>query len=116
VDEVTKKEVRATLVRDKQLPDTSFKALMGMSAVEKKLLPLLEQRIAALEAQPRIRYVGTWRESELYAEANLVTDRGGLWLARTATYRRPGDNDDWQLIVKSGRRATHHAVAEVERC
>lgn len=53
----------------------------------------LEDRIAALEARPRMRYAGTWSESAAYAASELVTHGGSMWIALDATKGRPGTDD-----------------------
>ena len=62
----------------------------------------VDARVAALEQRPELRHVGVWRESRTYPEASIVTHAGSLWLCKAATQARPGQNDAWQLIVKSG--------------
>jgi hypothetical protein len=64
----------------------------------------LDKRVAQLEsAPPAPRWLGVWRRDNHYAVGDLVTDRGGLWLACRASSARPGTPDSgYQLIVKSG--------------
>jgi hypothetical protein len=65
-------------------------------------LAALDARLAALESQPQLKWMGVWREGQPYAEANLVTRRG-LWMATRVTAARPGEDDSWKLIVKELR-------------
>lgn len=67
-----------------------------------KWIAPLQRRVAELESRPQLKHCGTWKESEMYTPANLVTDKGSLWICKSATHKRPGDSGDWQLIVKSG--------------
>jgi hypothetical protein len=68
----------------------------------------LEERIKELEARPAAEWRGVWREDRTYAECNIVTHEGALWMAKRETAMRPGSSgsaDDWRMIVKSGRPA-----------
>ena len=67
-----------------------------------KRLDALEQRLAALEAQPLPKYCGVFEQGKSYAACSLVTRQGGLWLATEATTLVPGQGGPWRLIVKSG--------------
>ena len=64
----------------------------------------LEARIVALEARPDgVKYAGVWRTGQPYAEGQLTTHKGGLWLAESPTTFAPGAaGSGWKLIVKSG--------------
>src|SRR5262245_65516422 len=72
-----------------------------------ELLPPLIARLEALEARPQtttgVKWAGIWSAGQKYLEGSLCTHAGGLWLCRRESYTRPGGNDDWVLIVKSGR-------------
>ena len=65
----------------------------------------LEARIAALEAKPpTVEYAGVFDEQKTYKCGQLVTRRGGLWLAQRETSQTPGmDPQSWRLVVKEGR-------------
>lgn len=62
----------------------------------------LEERIAALEARPTVKYLGVWKEGKAYVGGSMVTDKGSVWHADRATMQRPGASDDWVLAVKRG--------------
>ena len=64
----------------------------------------LEQRIKALEQRPLLKYAGVWRSGNSYAEGQLTTHQGGLWLSTDPTTSTPGTpGSGWRLIVKQGR-------------
>jgi hypothetical protein len=71
-------------------------------AVISQALAPLAARIAALEQRPALKYAGVFGGGNVYEEGMLATDRGSLWLSVTRTSARPGDNQDWRLIVKRG--------------
>lgn len=68
----------------------------------------LEARMARAEeggikGTPAVRWKGHWKPATRYDEGELVTDRGGLWLAlRTATDRPGAADSGFKLIVKRG--------------
>ena len=63
----------------------------------------LEARIAALESRPLLKWAGTFVEGQEYAEAQLVTRSGSLWLSTAATKTTLGTpGSDWRLVVKKG--------------
>jgi hypothetical protein len=67
----------------------------------------LQGRIATLEAQPSLKYLGTFRDDgRRYSEGSAVTHSGGIWVALKATTERPNHSADWQLAVKSGDHST----------
>jgi|GEM_PF-1806434 len=66
--------------------------------VEKRLL----ERIEALEALPTLRYRGTWAPDTQHNEGDIVTDHGSAWHCNRSTRSRPGQSDDWTLMVKKG--------------
>jgi len=88
-------------------PDTPIVGLMRAiapviaDAIDKRVAPL-NARIKELESRPAVKYCGIWREDGEYSAGNFVTDKGALWIAKTATVHRPGSNSDWQLTVKRG--------------
>ena len=62
----------------------------------------LEERVKALEARPAGEWRGVWKQG-VYPECSMITDQGGLWVAKRSTTTRPGSaGSDWVLIVKSG--------------
>jgi hypothetical protein len=64
MDEETKKQVRATLVKDKQIPDTSFKALAaGVLVTLGKKLPVKPEERSPIKSQnprPKKRRAFSW--------------------------------------------------------
>lgn len=62
----------------------------------------LADRVAALEAKPMMKYCGVWEPGD-YAEGEVVTQGGSMWIAREPTNSRPGTDDSFQLCVKRGR-------------
>ncbi len=60
----------------------------------------LQQRIAALEARPALKFVGPWRDGTNYLAGSIV-QKHGLWLAESDTHATPGEeNSGWRLILK----------------
>jgi hypothetical protein len=72
----------------------------------KQEVAALKQRVAELEQRPQVRHRGTWSAGALYPENSLLTDHGGMWLAKQATETRP-PGDHWQLVVKAGEAVTN---------
>jgi hypothetical protein len=67
-----------------------------------EILKPLEAKIAALEAKPSVEYRGVHQTGTTYAEGNLITRSGSLWLALRETTQTPGQSGDWRLVVKRG--------------
>jgi hypothetical protein len=102
-----------------RLPDpTALGAALG-AAVKGVLDPLrarvsalerVEARVAALErALEQRAYKGVWDSALTYEQHNMTTLGGNLWIAKRATFDRPGTSDAWQLAVKRGRDARRDA-------
>jgi len=63
----------------------------------------LKATVKALEAQPPVKYCGTWHAGQAYSAGSLVTKNGGLWCAMRSRPDAPGvANSGWLLCVKSG--------------
>jgi len=63
----------------------------------------LQARIAALEARPTLKYLGTFSDGAWYDEGNCVTHGGSAWICIRRTNVTPGAPDSgWQLAVKRG--------------
>jgi hypothetical protein len=63
----------------------------------------LEARIAALEERPTgVKWAGVYEPGSNYSSGDLVTRRGGLWVALKHTALVPGASGAWRLVVKSG--------------
>jgi hypothetical protein len=69
----------------------------------------LERRLAALEAQPAIRYAGVWKPGQRYPRGAACTDHGALWVCEHETDQRPGNGAEngWRLAVKRGAAEGH---------
>jgi hypothetical protein len=96
------------LVKWADLPAVLLEAETAL--VEMLVLPLqrrvkaLEAQVAALEARPQLKYLGTYKPDAVYSENSLTTYDGSLFIARKETRATPGDgNQDWQLCTKRGR-------------
>lgn len=77
----------------------------GQSAVVKITLPTFESS-----------YKDVWKESAgEYKRGDLVTHKGGVWMAKAATTERPGAGDGWKLVVKAGRDGKDTSVVKLER-
>jgi hypothetical protein len=82
---------------------TALTPLIERLAVQERDLAELKQRVAAIEAQPAIRYAGVWRADQQYERGSACTHDGGLWIAEHATDERPGNGATaWRLAVKRG--------------
>jgi hypothetical protein len=83
----------------------------ALNAIDRALAPLMaridkfEAQRAELQARPRgLKYAGVWTSAQApYSEGDVVSEKGGMWIATAPTRRRPGESRDWQLAVKSGR-------------
>jgi hypothetical protein len=80
-----------------------------VDALEQQIAALKTEHrdcLKALESRPTLRYAGAWRgdDGSTFVEGALITHRGGLWLAETATSGAPGalGSSGWRLVVKSG--------------
>ena len=64
----------------------------------------LEKRIAALELMPSLQYRGVYSHGQDYPAGSAVTDKGGIWIALSATTERPGAEGStaWRLACKKG--------------
>jgi hypothetical protein len=85
--------------------DTIAAALIDIIAANiKPLAARLEEqqrRIAVLERQPALKFVGPYRDGTHYL-AGSITQRQGLWLAEADTHATPGEADSgWRLILKA---------------
>jgi hypothetical protein len=66
----------------------------------------LKARIAQLEAQRGLKYVGCWKQGGDYKCGEFVSYGGGVWHCKQNTGTRPNRcHEAWQLAVKSGRDA-----------
>jgi hypothetical protein len=65
----------------------------------------LEQRIAAIEARPQLRYCGVFDHEKSYAVGSLTTHKGGLWHCNASVGPgiTPGTSKHWQLTGKTHR-------------
>ena len=61
----------------------------------------LEARVAALEAEPRLRFRGVYQDPAQYSPGDAVTRQGGLWICEAAT-SGAFDHECWVLAVKKG--------------
>lgn len=69
-------------------------------------LAALEQREAAREAKPSIRFCGVWKDDHHYQPGDGVTHQGGLWICQRHQPGPPAqDFVGWQLAVKRGAAA-----------
>ena len=64
----------------------------------------LEKRIAELEAQRGLKYVGAWKPGGDYHPGEFVSYAGGIWHCKQHTGTRPNKcHEAWTLAVKSGQ-------------
>jgi hypothetical protein len=79
--------------------------------IEKANAPVLyrlaaaEAEIAVLKGKPHVKYHGVHDPAREYGEGDAVTAGGNLWIARTLTRSKPGDDATWTLAVRKGRDA-----------
>lgn len=77
------------------------------TAINEAVSPL-EQRLATLEARPLAsagcKWAGIWRAGTKFAEAEITTHAGSLWILTNATPNGepPGRDPAWRLILKKG--------------
>ena len=77
--------------------------LLPVLKKQKDLIAALEQRIAALEAQPFIKNGGIWRHGSVYAPGDVVQFQSTRWVCTKAhTASGAPDHACWQLWSKSG--------------
>lgn len=67
----------------------------------------LDARIEARFAELQVRtfadvYQGVFEPDKSYTRGLLTTWGGSLWLSLNQTRSKPGENDDWRLVVKRG--------------
>lgn len=67
-----------------------------------KQVDALDARMAAVEARPELRYMGTWKQGETYTPGMLATHQGSLWHCHAETTKAP-PSSEWQLCAKRGR-------------
>jgi hypothetical protein len=66
----------------------------------------IQKRIAALEQQTRLKYVGPWKPARDYLPGEFVSYAGSIWHCKQHTGTRPNKCPEaWTLAVKSGRDA-----------
>lgn len=58
------------------------------------------------------RYQGIWREGKEYRRGDTVQSRGSQYAAERDTVARPGNSEDWRLLVKAGRDGKDFRPAE----
>ena len=82
------------------MPAAIGRALGGM---RKDLAESLGARLDAVEARSAVRYRGIWASDQTYDAHDLVTCRGGGWIAQAgmAPGVRPGSESAWRLCIKS---------------
>ena len=85
----------------------AWKAMNLKNMMRNTRLDALEQRLAALEAKPSIKYCGTWAANGDYTVGDATTHKGSLWICKANHVQsEPGvDFVCWQLAVKKGRDA-----------
>jgi hypothetical protein len=105
----------APVVTTKSVPETKsresllLKTLSTMTFVIDRLeqqINELQGRIATLEAQPSLKYLGVWKTGT-YSAGSFVTDHGAMWHCNVAAASRPGEDGDWTMCAKSGQPVVH---------
>jgi hypothetical protein len=67
------------------------------------LIVALEQRLAAVERKPHVKFTGVWKAGTSYTPGDAATYQGALWICKAPTPGEPSkDFHGWQLAVKSG--------------
>jgi hypothetical protein len=87
------------------MTDDELKAIIrGIVPPLKKHIAELSARLTQVENRPLLKWCGPFREGQPYAEAQLVTKSGDLWVSTRATSSIPGTSgSDWRLVVRRGR-------------
>ena len=63
----------------------------------------LEQRLAATERKPVLKFRGVWAEGKDYNVGDCATSHGSLWVCKAETSGKPGEDfHGWVLAVKKG--------------
>jgi hypothetical protein len=95
----------ASVAKGLTIPEVKVRDAALIKAVVSAVAPViheLQTRVAALEARPALKYLGTWKENKTYSAGTFITDAGAVWYCNGSTTSRPGENADWSLAVKSG--------------
>lgn len=72
-------------------------------ATRAELDALIEARFAELQVRSFADvYQGVFEPGTLYARGRLATWGGSLWLSLNETKSKPGETEDWRLVVKRG--------------
>lgn len=72
-------------------------------ATRAELDEMLEQRFAEIQVRSFADvYQGVYEPDKLYQRGLFTTWGGSLWLSLNETKARPGESQDWRLVVKKG--------------
>ena len=83
-----------------------LKATVGaLAEFNKNRRQEFDARLKVLEERPELRYLGVYRHDVEYREANAVTHKGSVWIAKCNSVGSvPNESHAvWQLAVKAGR-------------
>lgn len=82
--------------------DTGERGADGI-ATREEIVSIVEERAAVINVRTFADiYQGVYRPETLYGRGLLTTWGGSLFLAKVETRAKPGESNDWQLVVKRG--------------
>jgi len=72
-------------------------------ATREEIVAIVEERAADINVRSFADvYQGVYENGKLYTRGLLTTWGGSLFLSKADTKARPGESQDWQLVVKRG--------------
>lgn len=104
------KKAKATRSNDHDLTQGILEGLFDVLGPQ---LAAIRKRLDQLEANPPLRYLGTWVENERkddrekvfsWGKGACVTHAGSIWVAMRPTSAEPGTPDSgWQMAIRKPR-------------
>ncbi len=88
---------------EKRLPRDIKAVIAAVAEVTASHIRELYQRIEELERRPFLNEAGVWEQGKAYGAGMVVSDHGSAWVCKAPTCQRPGESDQWRLLVKRGR-------------
>lgn len=79
-----------------------IKYLDAVSDALTEHIKTLQARIVELESRGELKYVGVFKQGQVYSKGNFATHGGSLFHCNEATMSVPGSSDAWSLCAKRG--------------